>query len=250
MVTRPDSRSPDELRPVEFRTAFQRSPAGSVAIACGDTRVLCAVTAVEGVPRWMRNDDPRGWVTAEYRMLPGATPDRARRESGASPSGRSSEIQRLIGRSLRAAVDLTRLPGLTLFVDCDVLDADGGTRCAAITGACVALELACHALFEAGTIRDWPLEQRVSAVSVGLTKGAAVLDLNYAEDSNAEVDMNVVMAADGRFIEVQGTGENGTFSRAQMDAMLELACQGCAALSELQKAAVLAAVRGRQSPNC
>ena len=239
MAERPDQRRADQMRPVTFQAGFQKHPAGSVLVSFGNTRVICAVSVVDGVPRWMKPDDPRGWLTAEYQMLPGATAERSPREvSRGQWSGRSSEIQRLVGRSLRATLDLTRIPGRTLYVDCDVLDADGGTRCAAVTGACVALELGLLKLFAAGVLRDWPMTHHVAAVSVGVMAGEPVLDLCYQEDRAAAVDMNVVMTSAGQFVEIQGTAEHEPFGRDQMDRMLSLAEAGIRALFGLQKEAV------------
>lgn len=244
MAVRADQRRADQLREVRFEPGFQKHPTGSVLVSFGATRVICAVTVIEGVPKWMSAAESRGWLTAEYQMLPGATSERSPREvSRGQVSGRSAEIQRLVGRSLRAALDLTRIPGRTLYVDCDVLDADGGTRCAAVTGACVALELALLKLLAGGQLRDWPMVRRVAAVSVGLVDGEPRLDLCYAEDSTAAVDMNVVMTSNGRFVEVQGTAEHDPFSRAEMDAMLALAEGGLQELFRLQQEAVKAAPR-------
>lgn len=242
MAQRVDQRRPDQLRPVTFQTRFQQYPAGSALVSFGATRVLCAVSIADGVPKWMPAAGDSGWLTAEYQMLPGATAERTPREvSRGQISGRTAEIQRLIGRSLRATLDLTRIPGRTLYVDCDVLDADGGTRCAAVTGACVALELALLKLLGAGALRDWPMLRRVAAVSVGIVDGEPVLDLCYAEDSAAAVDMNVVMTSAGQFVEVQGTAEHEPFSRAQMDALLALAERGLQELFRMQQEAVKAA---------
>jgi ribonuclease PH len=242
MAVRADQRRPDQLREVSFQAGFQKHPAGSVLVSFGATRVLCAVSIGDGVPKWMSAADGRGWLTAEYQMLPAATAERTQREvSRGQISGRSAEIQRLIGRSLRATLDLARIPGRTITVDCDVLDADGGTRCAAVTGACVALELALLKLLAAGVLRDWPMLRRVAAVSVGVVDGEPVLDLCYAEDSSAAVDMNVVMTSNGQFVEVQGTAEQDPFSRAQMDAMLSLAEGGLRDLFRRQLEAVKAA---------
>ncbi|MBN2452251.1 MAG: ribonuclease PH [Lentisphaeria bacterium] len=245
-MTRLDGRGPGQLRAVTLVPSFQSHPAGSVLVGMGKTRVICAVSVVSGVPRWLSGNDSGGWLTAEYRMLPGSTASRVPREGTPDqrPSGRSTEIQRLIGRSLRAAVDLTRFPGRTLYVDCDVLDADGGTRCAAITGSCVALEMAFLALLENGQIRDWPMTRRVAAVSAGIVDGMPILDLCYDEDRRAEVDLNVVMTSHGQFVEVQGTAEGRSFSRQQLDAMLDLADRGTAELFRLQEDAVRAAGSG------
>lgn len=203
-------------------------PAGSVLVQAGRTRVVCSVSDVPGVPRWMREQNvPGGWLTAEYAMLPAATTDRSEREGRrGGPGGRSQEIQRLVGRSLRAVTDLSKLGQRTLHVDCDVLDADGGTRCAAITGSAIALHLALRKLFLAGSLRTWPLRQLVAGVSVGIVNGLPLLDLCYEEDAAAEVDMNVVMTADGRFVEVQGTAEGEPFTGEHLGAMLALARRG------------------------
>jgi ribonuclease PH len=231
-MTRQDGRRADELRPLAFVPDFQRHPLGSVLAVCGNTRVVCAVSVERSVPGWMTaRGVPGGWITAEYQMLPSATNQRSEREvMRGKLSGRSAEIQRLVGRSLRAVVDLAKLPGITLHVDCDVLDADGGTRCASITGACAALERAATRLVADGTLSEWPLKARVAAVSVGLVEGEPLLDLCYTEDSAAEVDMNVVMTSEGRFVEIQGTGEEATFDDGQLRQLLGLAKQGLAGL--------------------
>jgi ribonuclease PH len=228
-VSRPDGRPADRLRPVSIDVDVQRNPAGSTMIAFGDTRVLCAASHEEGAPRFRER---KGWVTAEYAMLPGSTSDRARRERN-GPGGRSKEIERLIGRSLRAVVDLDALPDATLTVDCDVLEADGGTRTAAITGGWVALGRALRKL-------GWEchLTGQVAAISVGVVDGEPVLDLPYVEDVRAEVDMNVVATSDGRLVEVQGTAEGAPFDRAAMDRMLDLALQGCEELFAIQRRAL------------
>lgn len=228
MSERPDGRGPDELRPVRFELGVQRAPAASCLVSFGATRVICAVSHEEGAPRWR---DRRGWVTGEYAMLPGSTEPRARRER--TPRGRSQEIQRLIGRSLRAVVDLDELPDVTLTVDCDVLEADGGTRTAAITGGWVALARACDDLGYGGALTG-----QVAAVSVGIVDGRPLLDLPYTEDVAADVDMNVVATSDGRLVEVQGTAEGAPFGRDALDAMLDLAIAGCEQLFELQRAAL------------
>jgi len=228
-MPRSDGRANDELRPVRLAVDVQRAPAGSCEVRFGDTRVLCAATVVDGAPRWR---DQRGWVTGEYAMLPGATPDRAGRERQ-GPGGRSKEIERLIGRSLRSVVDLDALPDVTVTVDCDVLDADGGTRTAAITGGWVALARALRRLGH-----DAVLTGQVAAISVGIVDGEARLDLPYDEDSRADVDMNVVATADGRLVEVQGTAEGHPFARAELDEMLDLALAGCEQLFALQRAAL------------
>jgi ribonuclease PH len=235
-----DDRKPDQLRPVSFTPGFQRHPEGSVLACFGQTRVICSASVVEGVPRWMTNESrPGGWLTAEYQMLPGSTADRVTRElSRGYPSGRSSEIQRLVGRSLRAVVDLSKLPGKTLYVDCDVLDADGGTRCAAITGGSVAVELALRKLFQEGRLSEWPMRSRVAAVSVGIVGGEVLLDLCYAEDSGADVDMNVVMTSAGSFVEIQGTAEAAPFDDEQLNGMLGAARKGIHEICALQKETV------------
>lgn len=240
MKPRSDNRAPGALRPVRFHKDFQLNPTGSVAVSFGNTRVLCAVNVTPGVPRWMMEKGvPGGWLTSEYQMLPGATPERQARESGRSgPSGRSQEIQRLVGRSLRAILDLKKIGQRTISVDCDVLDADGGTRCAAITGSSVALELALRKLFTRGDISTWPLREHVAAVSVGMVDGQPLLDLCYTEDSTAEVDMNVVMTAGGKFVEIQGTAEGEPFSHDDMQAMLKLAETGIQELFALQRQAL------------
>jgi len=247
MALRPDQRKPDELRPVRFTLDYQYHPAGSVLVEFGRTRVLCAVSVTAGVPRWRRDQQVGGgWLTAEYQMLPGATGERTEREiARLKPHGRSVEIQRLIGRSLRPTVDLSKLPDKTLYVDCDVIDADGGTRCAAVSGASVALELALRRLFVQGEIPAWPLRERVAAVSVGILGGETLLDLCYEEDSAAAVDMNVVMLGDGRFVEIQGTAEETPFSIEDMQRMLELAKRGLGAIFDRQREALqsLEAVR-------
>jgi ribonuclease PH len=228
-MPRTDGRANDELRPVTLAVDVQRAPAGSCEVRFGETRVLCAATVVDGAPRWR---DKRGWVTGEYAMLPGATPDRAGRERQ-GPGGRSKEIERLIGRSLRSVVDLDTLPDVTVTVDCDVVDADGGTRTAAITGGWVALA---RALRRVG--HDGALTGQVAAISVGIVDGEPRLDLPYEEDSRADVDMNVVATADGRLVEVQGTAEGHPFARTDLDAMLDLALGGCQELFALQRAAL------------
>jgi len=228
-MTRADNRTPEQLRPVSIEVGAQRHPAGSALVRFGGTHVLCAASVEEGAPRWR---DRRGWVTGEYAMLPGATDTRSRRERN-GPGGRSKEIERLIGRSLRAVVDLDALPDVTITVDCDVLEADGGTRTAAITGGWVALAAALWSLGH-----DAALTGQVAAVSVGVVDGEPLLDLPYEEDVRAEVDMNVVATADGRLVEVQGTAEGAPFDRAALDRLLDLALAGCEQLFELQRRAV------------
>ncbi len=221
-----DGRRADELRPLVFEVDFTDQPLGSVLCTMGRTRVLCTVCEEPDVPRWMRGGG-EGWVTAEYSMLPGATNTRSEREASRGKlSGRTMEIQRLIGRSLRAVVDRKALGERTLYVDCDVLQADGGTRTASISGAFVALALALGRLERRGVLAGGVLRDQLAAVSVGVVDGTGLLDLPYAEDSRAEVDMNVVGMASGRMIEVQGTGEGGSFDRAQLDQLLDLAWTG------------------------
>ncbi|XGV87578.1 MAG: ribonuclease PH [Limnothrix sp. BL-A-16] len=233
---RPDGRSPDQLRPVRFQRNFTKYAAGSVLACCGDTQVICTVSVQSGVPRWLA-DSGQGWLTAEYRMMPGATPDRQSRETF-KLSGRTQEIQRLIGRSLRAAVDLRGLGERTLAIDADVLQADAGTRTTAITGCYVALVDALRSLVDAGELAELPIVSPVAAVSVGLIEGAAYLDLNYPEDVAADVDFNVVMNGEGNLIEVQGTAESGSYSRSQLNALLDLAEKGIGKLMAAQAAAL------------
>ncbi len=235
---RRDGRAADQLRPVELQLDFTENPLGSVLCSMGRTRVLCTVTEEDGVPRWLRGSG-QGWITAEYSMLPGSTDTRSDRESSRGKvSGRTQEIQRLIGRSLRAVADLGALGERTLWVDCDVLQADGGTRTASITGAYTALALACRRLLSRGDIERNPLRDSVAAVSVGLIDGEVRLDLPYEEDARAEVDMNVVATGKGRFIEVQGTGEGATFSAEELRALTELALRGIEELGRIQQAAL------------
>ncbi len=234
MTTREDGRAPDQLRPVKITRNWLDHAQGSCLIEFGKTRVLCAAAASEGVPRW-RMGSGLGWVTAEYAMLPQATHDRSARESVKGRiGGRTHEISRLVGRSLRAAIDYKALGENTITIDCDVLQADGGTRTAAITGSYVALADACDALLARKLIAASPLHGQVAAVSVGICNGVPVLDLDYAEDSCAETDMNVVMNNGGGFIEVQGTAEGHAFRRHELDALLNLAASGIAKLFQLQ----------------
>ena len=227
---RPSKREFDELRPLSIELDVQRNASGSALISTGHTRVICAASVEERVPNWMRNQK-RGWVTAEYGMLPGSGDTRISRRQ----SGRGTEIQRLIGRSLRSVVDLSVLDGFTIALDCDVLDADGGTRTASITGAWVALHLACQRLLEQGRIPRSPITDPVAAVSVGVVGGAILLDLDYAEDLNAEVDMNIVASTEGRLVEVQGTAEGKLYTRAQLDQMLDFALSGIDQLMAAQR---------------
>lgn len=238
MGERFDGRDFDEIRQVTIQTDFTEMPEASVLISMGKTRVMCTASVEESVPRWLRDAvPPKGWVTAEYSMVPGATAPRFRRERR-RVGGRTKEIQRLIGRSLRAVTDLHKLGEHTIWLDCDVLQADGGTRTASITGAFVALALACGRLVERGAIKEMPLTQNVAAISCGVLDGDVLLDLPYEEDSKADVDMNVVMTGDGKFVEVQGTGEEATFSHQELNDLLGLADQGIRELRELQKAAL------------
>ncbi len=231
---RPGGRADDDLRPVTIETGVQKYAEGSVMISMGDTRVLVAASVENRVPPFLR-DSGQGWVTGEYSMLPRATHTRSMREvSRGRPSGRTAEIQRLIGRSLRAVTHLTALGERTVTVDCDVLQADGGTRTAAITGAYVALARAAAGMLLAGDIDRWPLTSGVAAVSVGVAGGRPVLDLEYVEDADAAVDMNVVGTPEGALIEIQGTGESRSFSRDEMDRLIDLALDGIARLGALQ----------------
>ena len=224
---RSDGRTSSQLREVKITPGFLKHPAGSAMIECGNTRVLCAATISEDIPSWMKSQKVKGgWVTAEYQMLPAATHTRSRRENKNGPSGRSSEIQRLIGRSLRAAVDMEALGQRMIHIDCDVIDADGGTRCASITGGMVALNLAIDSLIKSGKLEKSPIIQNIAAVSVGIVDKKPLLDLCYEEDCGAEVDMNVVMTEDGKLIEVQATAEGAPYSREELSQMLDLADSG------------------------
>ncbi|MGE9270552.1 MAG: ribonuclease PH [Verrucomicrobiales bacterium] len=244
-MTRPDGRPFDQLRPISFAPGVAPHANGSVLVSFGNTKVICAATVEEDVPRWMKYQKiSGGWVTAEYSMLPYSTHDRKARDiSRGKIDGRSSEIQRLIGRSLRAVVDLKKLGHRTIWVDCDVLQADGGTRTASITGGCVAMAIALNRLMGEGKLKDFPLKQLVAAVSSGVYQNEPVLDLNYPEDKEASVDFNVVMTERGEFVEVQGSGEEAVFTGEQMTAMLDLAQKGSRELFTLQKAAILEADR-------
>ncbi|HEY9652341.1 MAG TPA: ribonuclease PH [Coleofasciculaceae cyanobacterium] len=233
---RPDNRKPDELRPIRFEREFTRFALGSVLAKCGDTQVLCTVTIQEGVPKFLAGTGS-GWLTAEYRMLPGATPQRQEREF-LKLSGRTQEIQRLIGRSLRSALDLNALGERTIIVDADVLQADAGTRTTSITGGYVALADALNKLVEAGTLERSPLCYQVAAVSVGILEGEPFLDLNYPEDVAADVDFNIVMNDQLNIIEVQGTAESGSFSRNQLNQMMDLASLGIQNLLDAQRRAL------------
>jgi ribonuclease PH len=234
MATRPSGRAADELRAVRFTRRFTQHAEGSVLVEFGNTRVLCTATVEEGVPGFLRGKG-QGWVTAEYGMLPRATHTRSPREAAkGKQTGRTQEIQRLIGRSLRAVTNMAALGERTITLDCDVLQADGGTRTAAITGAYVAMADACDALVAKRFLTASPLHGQVAAISVGICNGAPVIDLDYAEDSGAETDMNVVMNNGGGFIEVQGTAEGHAFRRHELDALLDLAASGIARLHQLQ----------------
>lgn len=237
---RADGRTSDELRPVTLEQNFAKAALGSVLITMGETRVICAASLEEGVPRWMRAQQVAGgWVTAEYSMLPYATADRTRRDVALGKiSGRSQEIQRLIGRSLRAVVDLQALGPRTLWLDCDVLQADGGTRTVAITGAFVALRLAVNRLLRQGVLRADPIRDSVAAISVGVVDGRPLLDLCYAEDAAAQVDMNVVMTGSGTYVEIQGTAESEPFSATTLRKLQGLAAGGIEELTRLQAQAL------------
>lgn len=242
-MDRPDGRAVPDLRSISFLPNVAPNATGSVLVSFGNTRVICAATAEENVPRWMKIQNVEGgWVSAEYSMLPYSTHDRKQRDVNRGKlDGRSSEIQRLIGRSLRAVIDLKKLGKRTLWIDCDVLQADGGTRTASITGGCVAAAIALNRLMGEGKLNDFPLKKLVAAVSAGIYQGEPILDLNYPEDRDASVDFNVVMTEDGDFVELQGSGEEDVFSSEDMAAMLDLSRAGIAKLVELQKEAILAA---------
>jgi ribonuclease PH len=233
-------RGAGELRPTEIEPGFMRTATGSALISVGETRVICTASAQEGVPRWMTGRGT-GWVTAEYGMLPASTGQRKQRDAARGrQDGRTVEIQRLIGRSLRGVIDFQALGERTIYLDCDVLQADGGTRCASITGAFVALSLACERLRGEGALQSTPLTGSLAAVSCGMVDGRALLDLDYSEDSSAEVDANVVMTGDGGLVEVQATAERTPVSRASLDELITLAEPAIALLGEAQKAAVAA----------
>ena len=238
MSLRPSGRKPDQLRAITIERNYTAHAEGSVLISCGGTRVLCNASVETRVPRFLKGKN-QGWITAEYGMLPRSTGSRMGREAAhGKQSGRTQEIQRLIGRSLRAAVDLNLLGENSITLDCDVIQADGGTRTAAITGAFVALTDAINHMLEKGTIKQSPIIRQIASVSVGIFDGTPVLDLDYPEDSKAETDMNVIMDADGNFIEVQGTAEGAPFSPLEMNAMIELASKGINQLMEFQTASL------------
>ncbi|NDC73975.1 ribonuclease PH [bacterium] len=235
---RPDGRLPDQLRPVKFEAGIAPHATGSVLVAFGETRVICAATIEPGVPSWMKQQKiPGGWLTAEYSLLPYSTHERKPRDiSRGKLDGRTVEIQRLIGRSIRAVIDLDKLGQNTLWIDCDVLQADGGTRTASVTGAYLAARLAVQSLLDAGRLKENPLVDSVAAISVGLLQGRPLLDLPYAEDKDAEVDCNIVMTGRGRFVEIQGAGEESTFSGEEFQTLLSLAQKGIRELSSAQTA--------------
>jgi len=237
MTARVDGRSPDELRPIKIEPGFLAHAEGSALISFGRTRVVCTASVEERVPPFLKGSG-QGWITGEYAMIPRSTMTRTPRETGRGPSGRTHEIQRLIGRSLRAIANLRALGERTIWVDCDVLEADGGTRTASITGGYVALAQALDKLRRKGLFEEIPIHQPLAAVSVGLVDGRALLDLCYEEDLKADVDMNVVMTGDGKFVEVQGTGEEATFSRDELDQLLNLAQIGTTTLISLQRDAL------------
>jgi ribonuclease PH len=242
-MNRPDKREINELRPITFKPNVAPHATGSVLVSFGDTRVICACTVEENIPGWMKFQKVKGgWLTAEYSMLPYSTLDRKKRDiSQGKLDGRSSEIQRLIGRSLRAVVDLKLLGPRTLWIDCDVLQADGGTRTASITGGAVAMAIALNKLVADGKIKESPMKKLVAAVSAGVYQKVPVLDLNYLEDKNATVDFNIVMTEDMEYVEVQGAGEEATFTRGEMNAMLDLSEAGIKEILALQKQAIAAA---------
>ena len=234
-MMRPDGRTPETLRPIAFERPYLKYAEGSVLVKFGDTHVICSASIEETVPPFLRGSG-KGWVTAEYAMLPRATNTRTRREStGKKPSGRSMEIQRLIGRSLRSVMDMTLLGERTIWMDCDVIQADGGTRTACITGGCVALYDALKTLQGFGVIGELPMKSMVAAISIGMVRGEVLLDLNYQEDSSAEVDLNLVMTETGKLVEIQGTAEGDPFSRKDLDTMIALGEKGIVRLIQLQK---------------
>ena len=243
LAARQDGRAFDQLRTVRFQNNIAPNATGSTLIEWGNTRVICGVSVEEAVPRWMKEQNVAGgWITAEYSMLPYSTLGRKPRDiSKGKIDGRSQEIQRLIGRAMRAALDLEKLGARTIWVDCDVLQADGGTRTAAITGGFVALNLAINRLMKEGKLTSTPITNNVAAVSVGIVGGRPLLDLNYVEDVGAAVDMNIAMTGQGQFIEVQGTGEESTFAEEQLATMLSLAKKGIRELINIQNAAIAAA---------
>jgi ribonuclease PH len=237
-MSRPDGRDPQQLRDVNLTPGYMPYAEGSCFVEMGNTKVLCAATVDDGVPRWLMGKG-LGWLSAEYAMVPRSSPQRIQREvNKGRQSGRTQEIQRLIGRSVRAAVDMKSLGERTIWLDCDVIQADGGTRTASITGAFVALAQACEWMRNKDMISGWPLIDSVSAVSVGIIDGVVCLDLSYEEDSTAQVDMNVVMTGSGKLVEVQGTAEHGAFERSELDHMLDVASKGIAQLTAQQEMAL------------
>jgi ribonuclease PH len=247
-LERSHGRSAHELRPVAIDPGFVRTATGSALISAGETRVICTASCQDGLPRWLTGQG-RGWVTAEYGMLPASTGERRARDvTKGRLDGRSVEIQRLIGRALRGVIDMRALGERTVYLDCDVLQADGGTRCASITGAYVALALACARLLNEGSLERSPLAGSVAAVSCGMVAGVALLDLDYAEDSNAEVDANVVMTGEGGLVEVQATAERTPLSRAHLDDLLALAAEGIEHLREAQTRAIAGGVGQNGAP--
>jgi ribonuclease PH len=240
-----DGRADDQLRPVSFERDYTEFAAGSVLVTFGKTRVLCTASVDNDIPRWLKGSG-KGWVTAEYSMLPGSSPERVNREAAkGKQSGRTQEIQRLIGRALRSVTDLRAMPDVQIVVDCDVLQADGGTRTASICGGYVALHDALTRVVGMGRLPAHPIAERLAAISVGIVDGIPVLDLPYVEDSKAEVDMNVVMTSSGRFVEVQGTAEGAPYSRSELDSMLDLAEKGIAEIVALQDEVLRDAPRTR-----
>lgn len=237
---RPDGREVDQLREIKFEPNFAPNATGSVLVSFGNTKVICAATAEKRVPTWMNAlEPPKGWLSAEYSMLPYSTLTRKQRATSANKvDGRSVEIQRLIGRSLRAVMDLEKIAGVTIWIDCDVLQADGGTRTASISGAYVAAKLAVKKLLASGDIAEDPFMDSVAAVSVGMLGGREILDLPYAEDKDADVDANIVMTGRGRFVEIQASGEEATFDSDELAELLKLARGGIAKITELQNAAI------------
>jgi len=248
-MNRPDGRTVEALRPISFQPNVAPHATGSVLVSFGNTRVICACTVEEDVPRWMKMQKVRGgWLTAEYNMLPYSTLDRKQRDiTRGKLDGRSSEIQRLIGRSIRAVVDLKKLGQRTFWIDCDVLQADGGTRTASITGGCVAVAIAINKLMAENKLKENPMKQLVAAVSSGMYENTPVLDLNYPEDRDASVDFNVVMTENLEFVELQGSGEEAVFTAAEMTSMIELATDGVKQIVELQKEAISAADKADDS---
>jgi ribonuclease PH len=247
-MTRHDNRTPEQLREISFTRDYTKYALGSVLAQSGNTRVLCTASLEASVPPWMKNS-PKGWVTAEYSMLPGSSPQRVTREAAkGKQSGRTQEIQRLIGRSLRGVVDLTLMPGLSITLDCDVLQADGGTRTASISGCYVALHDCFTRLMQAGILSAMPLTAQCAALSVGIVEGVPVADLDYIEDSTAHVDMNIIMSGD-RFIEVQGTAEGMAFSKSELDDLLELGANGIQQIMAIQNEVLAVAPEARKIKN-